>query len=119
MIGSDIERRRAAVAASKRGMVMLNTEMKVPDARTTAGASWTGLVQLGKTAVIAALLLASCPSGGSAMGTPEQRSACIPDAFRLCSEYIPSADGVIACLKHKRAQLSVACRTVMKQSGAI
>ena len=90
-------------------------EIEVP----TAIVSWKNLVKLGKAAVIAVLVLASSASAGYAMGTSEQRSACIPDAFRLCGEYIPNADGVIACLKHKRAQLSVACHTVMKQSGAI
>jgi len=115
MMDGDVQGRRPAVEASQRGIVMRETGSKVP----TATASWKNLVNLGKVAVTAAVLLASSASAGSAMGTPEERSACIPDAFRLCGEYIPNADGVIACLKQKRAQLSVACHTVMKHSGAI
>ncbi len=45
-------------------------------------------------------------------GTPEQRAACTPDAFRLCSAYIPDASGVEACLRLKKSDLSEACRAV-------
>lgn len=61
--------------------------------------------------------LSSAPS--SAMGTAEDRAACIPDAFRLCSAAIPDADRVIACLKTERVKLSTACRVAMRRNGAI
>lgn len=67
----------------------------------------------------AAMMLALSTSPGSAQGTAEDRSACIPDAFRLCSAAIPDADRVIACLKTERVKLSTACRTVMKKNGTI
>ena len=43
---------------------------------------------------IATVLLAACISHTTALaqedrGTPEQQAACAPDAFRLCSSYIP------------------------------
>jgi hypothetical protein len=34
-------------------------------------------------------------------GTPEQRAACLPDAFRLCSSYIPDPTLVESCLRQK------------------
>lgn len=45
-------------------------------------------------------------------GTPEQRAACTPDAFRLCSAYIPDPTGVEVCLRLKKSDLSEACRAV-------
>ena len=49
-------------------------------------------------------------------GTAEQRAACMPDAFRLCSSYIPDAAGVEHCLRQRRSDLSEACRAVFAQS---
>ncbi len=50
----------------------------------------------------------------SAEGSAEARQACTPDAMRLCSEFIPDAAKVKACMLHKRAQLSTACRVAMR-----
>jgi hypothetical protein len=49
-----------------------------------------------------------------AEGTAEARQACTPDAMRLCSEFIPDAERVKACMLRKRAQLSQACRVAMR-----
>jgi hypothetical protein len=49
--------------------------------------------------------------------SPEAQQACTPDAMRLCSEFIPDVPKVTACMHAKRAQLSVACRTVMAGGG--
>jgi hypothetical protein len=49
-------------------------------------------------------------------GTPEQRAACAPDAFRLCSTYIPDATRVELCLRQNKSELSEACRSVFAQS---
>jgi hypothetical protein len=46
-------------------------------------------------------------------GTPEQRRACTPDVFRLCSSFIPDADRITACLVSHRRDLSEACAGVM------
>jgi len=50
-------------------------------------------------------------------GTPEQRAACAPDAFRLCGRYIPNAASVESCLRQRTADLSDACRSVFEQSA--
>src|ERR687897_753031 len=42
--------------------------------------------------------------------TAEQRRACTPDAFRLCSSHIPNVDAIIGCMKANRSKLSPACK---------
>ncbi|TAI65650.1 hypothetical protein CWO89_12335 [Bradyrhizobium sp. Leo170] len=50
-------------------------------------------------------------------GTPEQRAACAPDAFRLCASYIPDARNVEACLRQRMSDLSDACRVVFEHAA--
>jgi len=50
-------------------------------------------------------------------GTPEQRAACAPDAFRLCLNYIPDATNVEACLRQRKSDLSDACRAVFDHAA--
>jgi len=52
----------------------------------------------------------SVAAAANAQGTADQQSACMGDAFRLCSAYIPSAARIEACLENNRRQLSPACR---------
>jgi hypothetical protein len=47
-------------------------------------------------------------------GSDAQRSACTPDVFRLCGQYIPDATAIVGCLKTQRANLSPACRAVFR-----
>lgn len=63
-----------------------------------------------RTAVVAALLASS--SAAFAQGAPEQRSACMGDAFRYCSSDIPNVSRVTACMKANFSKLSPACKTV-------
>jgi hypothetical protein len=51
-------------------------------------------------------------------GTPEQRAACAPHAFRLCASYIPNATSVEACLKQRQSELNDACRAVFEHAAA-
>jgi hypothetical protein len=60
------------------------------------------------TAVFATLLATS--SAGFAQGTPEQRSACMGDAFRLCSAEIPNVPKITACMKANYSKLSPGCK---------
>jgi hypothetical protein len=50
-------------------------------------------------------------------GTPEQRAACAPDAFRLCLSYIPDPTNVEACLRQRKSDLSDACRAVFEHAA--
>jgi hypothetical protein len=51
-------------------------------------------------------------------GTPEQRMACMGDAFRLCSSEIPNVDRIVSCMKREKRQLSVQCREVFEPTSA-
>lgn len=44
--------------------------------------------------------------------TAQQRIACTPDVFRLCSSEIPNVSHIITCMMAKKASLSPACRNV-------
>ena len=67
--------------------------------------------------VLALLLFATTASAQDNRGTPEQRAACAPDAFRLCSSYIPDPTRVEQCLRQNKSDLSDACRSVFEQSA--
>jgi hypothetical protein len=47
-----------------------------------------------------------------ALGTEEQRVACTPDVFKLCSSQIPNVDAIVACLKTNKKNLSAGCQAV-------
>jgi hypothetical protein len=65
--------------------------------------------------ILLALLFATIsPTPSFSQGTLEQRIACTPDVFRLCSAFIPNADEITTCLKEKNAELSDACRTAFE-----
>lgn len=69
---------------------------------------------------IAAAAIFLCATSAFAqenLGTPEQRAACTPDAFRLCAGYIPEPTGVEHCLRQNKSDLSDACRSVFEQSA--
>jgi hypothetical protein len=51
--------------------------------------------------------------GAAAQGTPEQQEACKPDVFRLCGNFIPNVEPIIACLKANEPNLSPPCHEVM------
>ena len=68
------------------------------------------------------VMLAAMFGNGTAVaeenrGTPEQRAACAPDAFRLCFSYIPDATNVEACLRQNESALSDACRAVFDRAA--
>jgi hypothetical protein len=50
-------------------------------------------------------------------GTQKEHSACSTDAARYCSDDIPNAFKVLACLKDHRAKLKKACRQVLEDHG--
>lgn len=45
--------------------------------------------------------------------TEDERKACTPDVFRLCSSVIPNVEAITACLRTKFSSLSDQCRYVM------
>jgi hypothetical protein len=67
--------------------------------------------------LVAALLCATTASAQENRGTPEQRAACAPAAFRLCAGYIPDPIRVEQCLRQSKPDLTDACRLVFEQSA--
>jgi hypothetical protein len=63
------------------------------------------------------MLCATTASAQENRGTPEQRAACAPDAFRLCTGFIPDPARVEQCLRENKSDLSDACRSVFEQSA--
>jgi hypothetical protein len=49
---------------------------------------------------------------GTPQGTPEQQAACQPDVMRLCGNFIPDVDRIVACLKYNEPNLNPACHDV-------
>lgn len=68
-------------------------------------------------AVLAAVFSATAAFAQDDRGTPEQRAACTPDAFRLCSSYIPDPGSVEQCLRQNKSNLSEACRSVFDEGA--
>ena len=63
--------------------------------------------------VVAASLMSFTASVSAAeIATAEQRAACTPDAFRLCSSHIPNIPAITACMKKNFDNLSPACKAV-------
>jgi hypothetical protein len=66
---------------------------------------------------LAAILLGAIalagPAAAAERGTAAQRAACTPDVFRLCMSEIPNVDGIVACLKREKNQLSSGCRVAI------
>jgi len=65
------------------------------------------------TAGAVALTLGTWTTSGFALGTAEQRAACTPDVFRLCSSEIPNVSRIVVCLKQQKPNLSKPCQAVM------
>ena len=68
---------------------------------------------LGLGAVLSLALFIMGPNGALAQGTPEQQAACQPDVFRLCGNFIPNVEPIIACLRANEPNLNPACHDVM------
>ena len=75
-----------------------------------------------KMASVAALAIAATSYIGlnAARGeaSAEDRQACTPDVFRLCSSEIPNVDRIVACLQKEKPRLSAGCRAVFNREAA-
>ena len=69
--------------------------------------------------VVLALLTATITPALAQSGPSEavQRQACMGDALRLCSEYVPDRDQIRDCMAAQRDQLSPSCRAVFDASA--
>jgi hypothetical protein len=62
-----------------------------------------------------ALLFVAAPASAQA---PDAADRCTSDVMRLCSEFVPDADRIVACLKKKRRQLSPSCMSALQPAGS-
>ena len=69
-----------------------------------------------KFGALAAFLTIAASSPASAQShSQEDAAACTPDVFKLCSEFIPHEQNIVACLTKKKRQLSPACYQVFSR----
>ncbi|MEH2476049.1 hypothetical protein V1281_002779 [Nitrobacteraceae bacterium AZCC 2161] len=61
---------------------------------------------------MAAAALVTVQTSAFAQGTEQQREACTPDAFRLCTFAMPDPGRVENCLRTAGPRLSAACYAV-------
>ena len=59
--------------------------------------------------------LAAWPLSAARAESQADREACTPEVHRLCGQYIPDRERIIACLKHNMKNLGPACRKVMSR----
>jgi hypothetical protein len=65
---------------------------------------------------IGAIVIALSSISSVAAETPEERAACINDAFRLCLAAIPDHSQVYNCLVANRMLISASCRALVTSS---
>ena len=73
--------------------------------------SWMRILRAGAASLLtmaAPLLTERAASAQEYRGTEQQRVACTPDVFRLCSWEIPNVERIVSCLR--REKISVECR---------
>ena len=83
---------------------------------TTIGESWFSRRLALRTRVASACIAMTLAgyASPSAAATAEERAACTPDVFRLCSSDIPNVGRIVACMKRERSKLSPTCAAVFR-----
>ena len=77
----------------------------------------TSALKFGFALVLAVSAQAATTSSSFAFSS-EAQQMCTGDAFRLCGSEIPNISKITACMRAKRANLSVGCRAVMDKNDA-
>ncbi len=86
--------------------------------QTMAGIGTTRKSNLRLCVLVAVVFFQTTVFADDNRGTPQQRAACTPDAFRLCAGYIPDAGRVENCLRQKKFDLSGPCRSVFDRNAS-
>ena len=71
-----------------------------------------------KFAAATFLTIAVFSSAPAAAQAPDAAERCTPDVMRLCSEFVPDPDRIVACLKAKRRQLTPSCLGALTAKGS-
>ena len=64
------------------------------------------------------VLIAAAGTRPAAAQASDAADRCTPDVMRLCNEFIPDADRIVACLKAKRRQLTPSCLSALQLQGS-
>jgi hypothetical protein len=64
------------------------------------------------------LLIVAAGTKPAAAQASDAADRCTPHVMRLCNEFIPDADRIVACLKAKRRQLTPACLSALQPQGS-
>lgn len=62
--------------------------------------------------VASAVVVFAAPALAGDRGSVEDQLACTPDVYRLCSQFVPDENKIVACLQRNVAQLSPDCHKV-------
>lgn len=74
------------------------------------------MLRFGLFALALTMTLPALAQGYGASNTSqEDQQACEPDVYRLCNDYVPDVDRIVACLNAHKRSLSPACRAVMSR----
>jgi hypothetical protein len=68
--------------------------------------------------LVALMLTMALPALAQGRGSQEDQQACEPDVYRLCNDYVPDVDRIVACLNARKRYLAPACRAVMARPHA-
>ena len=68
-------------------------------------------------AAVLTVLMAASGTRPALAQASDAAERCTPDVMRLCSEFVPDAGRITACLKAKRRQLTPACASAMRPQG--
>ena len=79
----------------------------------------TERIAFGMALAIGGIVAQGAASAEEYRGTLEQRMACTPDVWRLCSDQIPDTNRIVACLQQNTPQLSSACRAVFQSNNQV
>src|SRR5262245_24522831 len=77
----------------------------------------TERIALGMALAVGGIVAQSAAQAQEYRGTMEQQMACTPDVWRLCSDQIPDANRIVACLQQNMPQLSSGCRAVFQSNN--
>lgn len=71
------------------------------------------MLRFGIVALLLGLAAPAMAQYSQSQASQEEQQACEPDVYRLCNDYVPDVDRIVACLNANRRALSPACRAVM------
>jgi hypothetical protein len=63
-------------------------------------------------------MLSATPVFAEHGGSVDDQIACTPDVYRLCTQFIPNEDAIVACLQKNKPALSPACQKVFSPPPA-